>query len=105
MARIAVMGAGSWGTAVGKVLADAGSEVVMWARRDEVAAGINDAHCNSKYLPDIVLPATVTASTDPARVLAGAEEVVLAVPSQSLRGNLENWVDHLEPEAGVISLA
>ena len=57
MARIAVMGAGSWGTAVGKVLADAGSEVVMWARREEVAADINGAHCNPTYLPDIVLPA------------------------------------------------
>ncbi|MDO8395485.1 MAG: 2-dehydropantoate 2-reductase N-terminal domain-containing protein, partial [Dietzia sp.] len=105
MARVAVMGAGSWGTAVGKVLADAGSEVVMWARRDEVADGINERHCNEKYLPGIVLPATVTASTDPAEVLAGSHEVVLAVPSQSLRGNLEKWVDLLESDAGVISLA
>ena len=105
MSRIAVMGAGSWGTAVGKVLADAGSEVIMWARRDEVAAGINDDHCNKKYLPNIVLPSTVTASTDPAEVLAGAEEVVLAVPSQSLRANLETWVDLFSPGVGVISLA
>ena len=105
MARIAVMGAGSWGTAVGKVLADAGSEVVMWARREEVAADINGAHCNPTYLPDIVLPASVSASTDPAEVLEGAEEVVLAVPSQSLRGNLETCVRSFEPDAGVISLA
>jgi len=105
MARIAVMGAGSWGTAVGKVLADAGADVVMWARREEVAAGINAGHCNRAYLPDIVLPATVSASTDPAEVLAGAHEVVLAVPSQSLRANLEKWVGLLEPGAGVISLA
>lgn len=90
---------------MGKVLADAGSEVVLWARRDEVASGINGEHRNHKYLPEIVLPATVTASTDPAEVLAGANEVVLAVPSQSLRGNLENWVDLFEPDAGVISLA
>lgn len=105
MARIAVMGAGSWGTAVGKVLADAGSEVVMWARREEAAADINDNHSNSKYLPDVVLPPTVTASTDPAQVLDGAEEVVLAVPSQSLRANLDNWVDLFTPGVGVISLA
>ncbi|HJC61645.1 MAG TPA: NAD(P)-dependent glycerol-3-phosphate dehydrogenase [Candidatus Dietzia intestinigallinarum] len=105
MARIAVMGAGSWGTAVGKVLADAGSEVIMWARRDEVAAGINEEHCNNRYLPEIRLPSTITASTDPAEVLDGAEEVVLAVPSQSLRANLENWVDLLAPGVGVISLA
>ena len=105
MARIAVMGAGSWGTAVGKVLADAGSEVVMWARREEAAADINDNHSNSKYLPDVVLPPTVTASTDPAQVLDGAKEVVLAVPSQSLRANLDNWVDLFTPGVGVISLA
>lgn len=105
MARIAVMGAGSWGTAVGKILADAGSEVIMWARRDEVATGINEEHCNSKYLPKIILPSTVTASTDPAEVLDGAEEVVLAVPSQSLRANLETWVDLFAPGVGVLSLA
>ena len=105
MGRIAVMGAGSWGTGVGKVLADAGSEVVMWARRDEVAGAINERHCNEAYLPGIVLPATVSATTDPAGALRGADEVVLAVPSQSLRGNLATWVDHVEPGAGVISLA
>ena len=105
MGRIAVMGAGSWGTAVGKVLADAGSDVVMWARRGEVAAEINDDSSNGKYLPGIVLPANVTASTDPAEALSGADEVVLAVPSQSLRGNLEQWVKLVDEGAGVISLA
>lgn len=105
MTRVALMGAGSWGTAVGKVLADAGADVVMWARRDEVSRSINDEHHNEKYLPGIVLPGTVSASTDPAEVLAGADEIVLAVPSQSLRGNLERWVDLFEPDAGVISLA
>ncbi|MCD2261631.1 NAD(P)-dependent glycerol-3-phosphate dehydrogenase [Dietzia aurantiaca] len=105
MARIAVMGAGSWGTAVGKVLADAGSEVVMWARREEAADDINTNHCNGKYLPGVVLPSAVSASTDPAQVLDGAEEVVLAVPSQTLRANLENWVDLLATNVGVISLA
>ncbi|WP_295649617.1 NAD(P)H-dependent glycerol-3-phosphate dehydrogenase [uncultured Dietzia sp.] len=105
MARIAVMGAGSWGTAVGKVLADAGSDVVMWARREEAADDINTNHCNGKYLPGVVLPSAVSASTDPAQVLDGAEEVVLAVPSQTLRANLENWVDLLAPNVGVISLA
>lgn len=105
MTRVAVMGAGSWGTAVGKILADAGSDVVMWARRDRVAREINETNCNDTYLPGIVLPGSVTASTDPAEVLAGADEVVLAVPSQSLRDNLDRWVDLLEPGAGVISLA
>lgn len=105
MARVAVMGAGSWGTAVGKILADAGSEVVLWARRDEVARDIAEQHRNESYLRGIVLPGNVTASSDPAEVLDGADEIVLAVPSQSLRGNLETWVDLLPADAGVISLA
>lgn len=105
MARVAVMGAGSWGTAVGKILADAGSEVVLWARRDEVARDIAERHRNESYLRGIVLPGNVTASSDPAEVLDGADEIVLAVPSQSLRGNLETWVDLLPADAGVISLA
>lgn len=105
MTRVAVMGAGSWGTAVGKILADAGSEVVLWARREEVARGITENRCNAAYLPNIVLPESVSASSDPAVVLDGVDEVVLAVPSQSLRGNLEGWVDLLPPGVGVISLA
>src|SRR5699024_3529421 len=105
MGRIAVMGAGSWGTAVGKVLADAGSDVVMWARRGEVAAEINDDSSKGKYLAGLVLPANVTWSTDPAEALSGADEGVLAVPSQSLGGNLEQWVELVDEGAGVISLA
>src|SRR5699024_11608034 len=81
------------------------SDVGMWARRGEVAAEINDDSSNGKSLPGIVLPANVTASTGPSEALSGADEVVLAVPSQSLRGNLEQWVELVDEGAGVISLA
>ena len=105
MSRIAVMGAGSWGTAVGKVLADAGNEVVMWARRPEVAESISQRHRNEDYLPGIVLPEAIEAHSDPVVALAGADEIVLAVPSQSLRRNLADWVEHIPAEAGLVSLA
>lgn len=105
MARVAVMGAGSWGTAVGKVLADAGSEVVMWARRDEVARRIAEEHRNDDYLPDIVLPHALTATSDPREALDGADEVVLGVPAQSLRDNLAGWKEHIPSGAGLISLS
>ena len=105
MSRIAVMGAGSWGTAVGKVLADAGNEVVMWARRPEVADSISGAHRNEDYLPGIVLPEAIEATSDPAEALSGADEVVLAVPSQSLRRNLADWVEDIPTDAGLVSLA
>src|SRR5699024_10722828 len=105
MGRIAGRGAGSRGTAVGKVLADAGSEEVRRAWRSESAAAIKYDSSHGKYLPGSALPANVTASTDPAEALSGADEVVLAVPSQSLRGNLEQWVELVDEGAGVISLA
>ncbi|OXM67068.1 MULTISPECIES: NAD(P)H-dependent glycerol-3-phosphate dehydrogenase [Amycolatopsis] len=103
--RITVLGAGSWGTAFAKVLADAGRDVTMWARRAEVAGEIRDKHSNSGYLPDIELPANLTATHDPAEALAGTEAVVLAVPSQSLRANLTGWRELLPSGAILVSLA
>jgi glycerol-3-phosphate dehydrogenase (NAD(P)+) len=102
--RITVLGAGSWGTAFAKVLADAGRTVTMWARRPQVAAEIRDGHTNGGYLPGIRLPEHLTATADPAEALTDAEAVVLAVPSQSLRANLTGWRDLL-PEAILVSLA
>ncbi|MCD2497106.1 MULTISPECIES: NAD(P)H-dependent glycerol-3-phosphate dehydrogenase [Microbacterium] len=87
--RVAVVGAGSWGTTFGKVLADAGSEVVMWARRPEQAEEISRAKRNSKYLPGINLPRTMTASSELSTAVDGVEAVFLSVPSQSARQNLK----------------
>lgn len=105
MVQVAVMGAGSWGTTVAKVFADAGNEVRLWARRAEVAEDVRDNHRNSAYLGDIELPAAMTGTTDPAEALNGAEIVVLGVPSQSLRENLQHWKDLIGPDASLVSLA
>jgi len=86
--KVAVVGAGSWGTTFGKILADGGASVVMWARRPELAAEITESKRNSRYLPGINLPRTMTATTDLAQALNGAEQIYLSVPSQSLRENL-----------------
>lgn len=86
--KVAVVGAGSWGTTFGKILADGGASVVMWARRPELAAEITESKRNSRYLPGINLPRTMTATTDLAEALRGAEQIYLSVPSQSLRENL-----------------
>jgi glycerol-3-phosphate dehydrogenase (NAD(P)+) len=102
--RVAVLGAGSWGTAFAKVLADAGRQVVLWARRPEVAAAIADERRNPEYLPGITLPA-LEATTDAAAALDGADAVVLAVPSQTLRANLGVWRPLLPPGATLVSLA
>ena len=104
MSRIAVFGAGSWGTAFSLVMADAGHDVSIWARREELCATINETHENADYLPGIELPPTITAGHDPEKVAAGADTVVLAVPSQTLRANLEDWAEALPSRAVLVSL-
>lgn len=100
--RLAVLGAGSWGTVFCTVLAAAGAEVRLWARREEVAQQITSTRVNSQYVPDLELPDSVEASSDVAHVLDGVDGIVLAVPAQSLRANLEQWP--ALPDVPVVSL-
>jgi glycerol-3-phosphate dehydrogenase (NAD(P)+) len=102
--RAAVFGAGSWGTTFAKVLADAGGEVTLHARRPELVSAITDTGENPDYLPGIALPAAVRATVDAAEALDGADVVVLAVPSQTLRTNLAEWAPLLPPDATLLSL-
>jgi len=104
MTRVAVFGTGSWGTAYAAVLADAGSQVRMWGRRTELVDQINQSHVNGAYLPDLLLPETISATTDPEEAVDGVDIVVLAVPSQLLRVNLGRWADFLPHHAAVVSL-
>jgi glycerol-3-phosphate dehydrogenase (NAD(P)+) len=104
MTRVAIMGSGSWGTAFGMVLADAGSDVVIWGRDPEVATDINERHRNDAYHPGIELPGRVTATTDPAAATDGASLVVLAVPAQVLRDNLATWGAGIDSDAVLVSL-
>jgi glycerol-3-phosphate dehydrogenase (NAD(P)+) len=104
MAKVAVMGAGSWGTTFAKVLADAGNHVVLWARREDVVEEINTQHRNGDYLPGIRLPKSLVATDNAAEAMAGAEQVYLAVPSQTLRNNLENWGSDIPEGAILVSL-
>jgi glycerol-3-phosphate dehydrogenase (NAD(P)+) len=104
MSRVAVMGAGSWGTAFSIVLADAGNDVAMWARRQDLCATINDRRENSDYLPGVELPPTIAATHEPDEALTGADFVVLAVPSQTLRQNLSGWASLVPSDAVLVSL-
>ena len=104
MAKVAVFSAGSWGTAFGIVLADAGNDVVLWARRPEVVSNINDKHENTDYFPGIELPESIRATTVPEEALEGAAYVVLSVPSQTLREQLSEWAPHIPRDAVLISL-
>jgi len=102
--RIAVLSAGSWGTAFSKVVADAGAEVMLWARRAELATTIQEQRVNPDYLPGLRLPESVHATSDVREALSGAELVVIAVPSQTLRDNLVSWQPHLPRDATFVSL-
>jgi glycerol-3-phosphate dehydrogenase (NAD(P)+) len=102
--RAAVLGCGAWGTAFGKVLADAGSDVVLWARRAELADAVNRTRENPDYLPGIVLPEGLCATADPGEALERADVVVLAVPSQTLRDNLAVVAAEIPSGALLVSL-
>ncbi|WP_030802372.1 MULTISPECIES: NAD(P)H-dependent glycerol-3-phosphate dehydrogenase [unclassified Streptomyces] len=104
MTRCAVYGTGSWGTAFAMVLADAGCEVTLWGRRAALVDAINNGRTNPDYLPGVELPAAVRATTDPARAARDAEFTVLAVPSQTLRGNLAEWAPLLPADTILVSL-
>jgi glycerol-3-phosphate dehydrogenase (NAD(P)+) len=104
MTKVAIIGAGSWGTTFAKVLADSGNEVMLWARREEIAEEINSRHRNADYLPGIRLSENLVASSDVAATLEGAKQVYLSVPSQSLRDNLNQWGKLLPKDAILVSL-
>jgi glycerol-3-phosphate dehydrogenase (NAD(P)+) len=102
--RAAVLGTGSWGTAFAAVLADAGTETVLWARRPELAEAVTERHENPDYLAGVPLPLSLTATTDAEEALAGSDFVVLAIPSQTLRANLAGWAAMVPREAVLVSL-
>jgi glycerol-3-phosphate dehydrogenase (NAD(P)+) len=102
--RAAVMGAGSWGTTFAQVLCDAGTRTVLYARKPQLAKAITGLHENPDYLPGMTLPPALDATADPAEALDGADLVAFAVPAQTLRANLADWVPLVPPGALLVSL-
>lgn len=88
--KTAVLGGGSWGTALAHLLAGKGGSVSLWVRDGAVVEGINERHENPKYLKGLALHHGVCATTDAAEVLAGADLVLSAVPCQQTRGVLRS---------------
>ncbi|MGH9035467.1 MAG: NAD(P)H-dependent glycerol-3-phosphate dehydrogenase, partial [Acidimicrobiia bacterium] len=103
--RVAVVGAGSWGTTVAALATQNASSVVLWARRPQLAEAIDTGHENPDYLPGRVLPSSLRATSDLAGALAGADAVVLAVPSHGLRGVLGEARSSVPAGVPVVSLA
>ena len=102
--RVAILGAGSWGTAFAQIAADAGNEVSIWGRSPKTVEEINTDHHNFKFHPDNMLPKSITASTDAQKILNDADVVVLAIPAQTLRQNLSDWGSSIPTNAFILSL-
>ncbi len=103
--RVAVIGAGAWGTALAKLLADQSVPTTIWAREPEVAEGIELGHHNPLFLTDVELPPTLHATADLEAALAGADIVVNVVPTQHVRGVFEGFSAHLARAAVVVTAA
>ena len=103
--RVAVVGAGAWGTALALVARRAGRDVVIAAREPEVVEAINRRHENPLFLPGIALDKAIRASGDAADTAAASDIVLLVVPSQHLRAVASAIAGHLEPGTPVVICA
>ena len=101
--KVGLLGGGSWGTTVASVVSR-NAPITLWARDAETVSDINTHRENRKYLPGITLPSALRATNDMAEVVAGADVLVMGVPSHSFRGVLEEAKAYLRPWVPVISL-
>ena len=102
MTRVAVMGAGSWGTTLADLLCAKGEEVVLWAYEPEVAEEVNHRHRNDLFLPDAPLAPGLAATTDALAAVRGAEVVVSAAPSHAVRSVMGSVAGGIGPGALVV---
>ncbi|HEY4422595.1 MAG TPA: NAD(P)H-dependent glycerol-3-phosphate dehydrogenase [Pyrinomonadaceae bacterium] len=105
MKQIAVIGAGSWGTALAVIAARAGHSVRLWSRNEIVASSINEQRVNSRYLSSTSIPDNVTATSDIRAALQGASMVLLAVPSHAARETLLAISPQLHEDAIIVNVA
>lgn len=104
MKRIAIIGAGSWGTALAVVAARAGHNVCLWARNAEVVNSINERRVNSRYLVSTSIPENVTATGDLGAALSETSVVLLAVPSHAARELLTAMSPLLDQQAIIVGV-
>jgi glycerol-3-phosphate dehydrogenase (NAD(P)+) len=102
--RVAVIGAGSWGTAFAGITAGNGVQTILWARREELADAISTRDENPDYLPGVELPPPLGATHDLERALSGATVAVMAIPSQAFRSIFTTVAGLLDPDVPVVSL-
>ena len=104
-AKVAVVGATTWGTTLSMIMAGAGRPVTLLARNPEERDRLAMARENARFLPGIGFPELLEVSSDPAAALSGATIVVIAVPSDRLRDNALRIASHIEPDTVVVNAA
>jgi glycerol-3-phosphate dehydrogenase (NAD(P)+) len=105
MMRLAIIGAGAWGTALALVARRAGSTLTIWARDPAIATSIRERHENPVYLPGVALDPSIAATDDLAAAIAGADAALLAVPAQFLRDVLAQLAPNLTPSLPLLLCA
>ena len=103
MTRVAVVGAGGWGTALANMLAHRGDQVTMWAYEKSVVEEINASHRNDLFLPEAPLHPDLVATGDLAAAVRGAEVIISVAPSHAVRAVMTEAAPSLAPGALVIS--
>ena len=103
MTKVAVLGAGAWGTALAKVVADKGDEVAMYCRRPDLVEQINTEHVNGRYLPGAVLPHSLKATVDLEQALHGASMVVFVAPSHATREVAQLAARYIPKDVPIVS--
>ncbi len=101
--RVAVIGAGSWGTALGIVASRAGHDVRLWSRNALVVNSINNEHTNSEYLTGVLIPGNADATTKLDDAITGAELIILAAPSHATRGIVQNMAPFIKGSPIIVS--
>ena len=102
--KVAVLGAGAWGTALAKTLAESHDEpVVLWSRSRDLCHAVNTTRENARYLSGVLLPSNLSCDTDLPRSIAEATMVVLAVPSHAMREVARSSAPHLHPDACIVN--
>ena len=101
--KVGLLGGGSWGTTVAALVAR-NAPATLWARNPETVREINQQHSNETYLPGARLPEKLQATADIGEAVAGADAIVMGIPSQNFRSVLQEVREHIRPWVPVISL-